>query len=304
MNAMTDLRMAIENNGFPAPEVLIADGIAHSYGSDTKTSNGPFWYCLVGNPGKLCAYGNAETGNNHLWISTDIDGAPQEIRDQLISAVKQSLLAMKRQFQLKMQVERGYAEHLFSGAEATQDHPYLKQHKVKSFGLRAYGEYLLVPIRDATLRLQSIQRISPEGEKSVLLTDHKPGCYFSVGKPSEIFVVCIDYVTAASIHMATDWSTAAAFAEENILPVVDALRKKFPAKRFLIAGDREKGNSRSLDTNVVPAAACYGDIPCLFPNFDHECPSNACSFNDLHTLKGIAAVRTQLVNAVEVQHAE
>lgn len=304
MNVLTGPRMAIELNGIPAPETLVADGLIHNYGLNKKTSNGPFWYCLIGNQVQMCAYGNTETGCCHLWFSPDIEVVSQTIRDHLMSAVKQSLLTMKKQFQLKMEKESEYAKYLLNCAEATQDHPYLNQHKVKSFGLSVDGKHLLIPIRDAARRVRSIQRISPDGEMTVLLADFEPGCYFSIGKPSETFVVCTDYVTAASIHMATDWSTAAAFAEENILPVVNALRKKFPAKRFLIAGDQKKGNSQRLDTNFVQAAACIADIPYLIPIFDNACPNTAYSFNDLHKLKGIAAVRAQLVGAVEVKHAE
>lgn len=304
MNASVSLHSAMAAIHLPLPESLIADGQFHRYGNEGKISDGPFWYCLVGDTEQICTFGDAQTCTQGLWHSHDIDALPEVIRHQLLAKINHSWNAAFEEFRSHISQERTYAEDLFKTAKPAEDHPYLTRHYVESFGLRVDGDFLLIPLRDATRRLCSVQRISPVGRKEILLTDFEPGCYFAIGKPIDVLVICIDYVTAASIHMATGWSTATAFSSDNIESVVKALRKKFPSQRFLIAADAKDSDPASIDLTDAFKTAKHLGIRCAIPRFDGNSPVHGRTFNDLHVLQGLDAVRIQLIQTMEDSNAE
>ncbi|MBK7252207.1 MAG: toprim domain-containing protein [Gammaproteobacteria bacterium] len=75
---------------------------------------------------------------------------------------------------------------------------------------------LLVPVRDSSGRLMSLQRIGPDGEKRFFYGGHVAGGYFIIGAPGDTVCIAEGYATAASIHEATGHAVAVAFNAGNL----------------------------------------------------------------------------------------
>lgn len=85
-------------------------------------------------------------------------------------------------------------------------------------------------MRDAQGTLSSLQEIYADGEKSFLFGGAKQGRFFTIPGTGKV-AVCEGYATAASIHMATGWTTVVAFDAGNLLPAAQAWREAHPGRR-------------------------------------------------------------------------
>ena len=53
---------------------------------------------------------------------------------------------------------------MFEASDAPDSHPYLERKMVRSYGLRLWGNQLLIPLHDEAGKLVSLQSIDPDGE--------------------------------------------------------------------------------------------------------------------------------------------
>ena len=111
--------------------------------------------------------------------------------------------------------------------EAPDDHPYLLSKKVKPHGLKTSRSKLVVPLYDEESVLQSLQFISPCGDKKFLSGGRTGGCYYQIGGvPEKMLYVAEGFATAATVQETTGKPVAVAFNAGNLKPVAQALRKK------------------------------------------------------------------------------
>lgn len=222
---------------------------------------------------------------------------------------------------------------------ATNDHGYCRKKGINAFGLHLMGNKLVVPMRDRTGKIWSLQYIDPEGDKLFVPGGRKSGCFHILGnwKPGGPILVCEGYATGASIHMATGIPVAVAFDSGNLLGVAREL-KEMGADVRLICGDDDRflrcpigwkedketgakimvsGRKKALDAGaesefeVLPgapnagvekateAAEAIGSVA-VFPQFKD---SNwwGTDYNDLAKESGLGAVRIQVMAALEVE---
>lgn len=138
---------------------------------------------------------------------------------------------------------------------ATNEHPYLRRKGVNAYGLHQLRAQLVIPLRDETSALCSLQFISPDGVKRFLTGGRKRGCYFPIGLPDRVLCVAEGYATAASVFEATGYATAVAFDAGNLEPVARALRIKFPAITLIICADNDSETPGNPGVTCATAAA-------------------------------------------------
>ncbi len=164
---------------------------------------------------------------------------------------------------------RATAERLCNIGNLCKCHPYLSTKMLSSaYGARLHRDMLLIPLRDESGVVHSLQTIDTNGEKRFLAGGRIKGCYFSIGgKPEGTLVICEGFATGASIHEATGYSVAIAFTAGNLMAVSQTMRRKFPNLRIIIAADDdcETDGNPGLTKATEAARAISGLL--AVPNF-------------------------------------
>ena len=124
-----------------------------------------------------------------------------------------------------------------------QNSDYLTLKKIKSHGCKTYlhnGQRLLiVPMRDIDGKLWGYQSIG--GDKRFGPKQKKKGNFHLIGDLSgKNIYVTEGYATGASVFEAINQTVAIAFDAGNLKSVCDELRKKYPNKKIIVAGDNDE----------------------------------------------------------------
>lgn len=223
----------------------------------------------------------------------------------LIEARKAKAVADQAAFKARQEREQADAAQvaellLKSSTPAPADHPYLTRKGVRPHGLRTDGVNLLIPMRDTSGKLHSLQRIAPDGDKRFQPGGRVKGCYFGIGKPDGVLIVCEGFATGASIHEATGQAVAMAFNAGNLVEVAQALHAKYPALRLILAADDDHQTSGNPGvTKATEAARAVGGLLAT-PRFPQGRGDKDTDFNDLHKLDGLDAVKACIEAAAPV----
>ncbi|MBK7252197.1 MAG: DUF3987 domain-containing protein [Gammaproteobacteria bacterium] len=286
-------RAAIAAAGLTAPSTIIADGALHRFPSNGKRGDNAGWYVLHDDGIAAGAFGCWRSDTSETWCAdpgrtlTAEEKAEQRRRIEAASAARaEAEKAMHAEAAERAQKEWQAA------CAANDQHPYLLRKRVKAHGLRVDDEgRLLVPVRDSSGRLMSLQRIGPDGEKRFFYGGHVAGGYFIIGAPGDTVCIAEGYATAASIHEATGHAVAVAFNAGNLPPVARTMREKFPTAKLIVCGDDDSNTPRNPGrTKAREAAQAVGALLAL-PDFGTDRPEGASDFNDMAAHRGADAVR-------------
>ncbi len=286
--------------------------------------------------GAYCGYGdgrpagwlrNFKTGEHTIkWHATGhtLTGAEKES----LRETAQQRMAERNEERQQAQVrgmKRAYAKWMEAVA-APADNPYLASKGVETFnGVKQdHNGNLLVPGYNLeTGRVQTVQHILPDGHKRMEKDCPQTGAAFLV-LPEDMLIkkmavkeflqngdyagpvlVAEGYATAASLHMATGQPVAVAFNAHNLVAVAEQLRARHPKAEITICAD----DDHHLDNNVglararEAAEAVSGKI--AMPSFSREERERKMTdFNDLHTSRGLDAVKKQVTEKSHRQGAE
>ncbi|MDO8263716.1 MAG: DUF927 domain-containing protein [Gallionella sp.] len=225
----------------------------------------------------------------------------------------QRQLAEQARQQVAHDQAAGEAAALWALASETSDSPYLTRKGVQPHGVRfAADGRLLVPLRDASGKLWSVQFIAPvkpsDGgtDKLHLKGGRKSGLWHWCGDPAgaAVLLICEGYATGASVHEATGRPVAVAFDAGNLAHVAKALRSQYPAALIVCAGDDDRdthartGRNPGRDKATAAARSVRGLA--LFPE---SLPDGGSDFNDAHAAHGLDAVRATIEAAITAHQA-
>lgn len=237
--------------------ILAADGRLRRYrveGDKPGSING--WAVLHDGAIQSGAFGSWKTGATHTWRQHSerrLSAAERQALRQQQAAAQQARADELRQVQAQA-AQR--AERMWQRARpATDGHPYLLAKRVRAIGLRQLRDMLLVPARDTAGRLSTLQFISGDGSKRFLSGGAIAGRYYAMGRPADCLLICEGYATAATIFEVTGQAVAACFSANNMTPVAQALRRKFPAMRLILCADNDAGTPGNPGLTHARAAA-------------------------------------------------
>jgi len=291
---IADFHQAIEAAGLEAPGQIVDDGALHRFGKDKAC-----WYALHGDGVPAGAFGDWRAGLQSTWCAkSDSAMTAQELADH-----RQRVQALRAQRDADLRATQQQAGEtaaaLLAQADPATTHPYLSAKGVKAHGLKAFGDRLLIPMRDAAGKLHSLQAISPEGDKRFHPGGRIKGCYHAIGRPAGRLVIAEGYATAASIHEATGEAVAVAFNAGNLEAVALALRTKYPALALIVAADDDHLTDGNPGLSKATAAAQAVGGLLAAPSFPAGRPDKATDFNDLAALAGLQAVKACMENAID-----
>ena len=287
--------------GIVSDETPIADGELHRFrvaGDKSGSRNG--WYILFGDSNPNGCFGSWKLDINETWSQKNYKEFTQQEKDEYAKQMAQ-VKEERRKIEAKRHKEaRAEAERLWGKAkEETGSHQYLKDKGVQAHRIRTNGSKLLVPLRDSTSVLHSIQFIDQNGKKLFLSGGTIQGNYFSIGRPKDKLIIAEGYSTGASIYQATGHAVVIAFDAGNLLSVAKALREKFPDIEIIIAGDNDTWNEVNVGKDKATEAEKAVNGKLVIPEFLNT-ETKPTDFNDLATLEGLETVKEQINSDLSV----
>lgn len=241
----------------PAKSLDLPDGHLMRYriaGDKAGSRNG--WCVLHRSPVLAGAFGSWRSGETHSWRAELERALSPEEQAELRHKFQAARQARQAEEAAMHAAARERAAQLWAIARpATDAHPYLLHKRVRAYGVRQLREQLVIPARDETGRLHSLQFITPSGGKRFLTGGRKRGCYFAIGCPRGALLVCEGYATGATIYQETGHATAVAFDAGNLLPVAEGLRRKFPDYRLILCADNDIETPGNPGLSAARAAA-------------------------------------------------
>lgn len=282
---------AIAAAGLTPPQDVIADGKIHRFSSDGQPRDDAGWYVLYqdGIPGG--SFGCWRSGLQSNWCAKSDANLTQAERETHRARIETMKAAQGVALAEQHASARDQARQILAQASPAQSHPYLRAKGIEPHGVRCDGDRLVIPMRDSSGEVCSLQTITPDGEKRFMSQGRVKGCYFSIGEPHEVLVVCEGFATGASIHECTGAAVAVAFNAGNLKDVALALRQTFPSIKIIVAADddhRSEGNPGLTKARAAAQAVC-GYL--AIPEFGADRPDKATDFNDLHRRDGQGAVK-------------
>jgi putative DNA primase/helicase len=293
------LRDAMRQQGIEYDGPICIDGKLHRFkaiGDDAKNS----WYALHAGSPVVGAFGCWKRGLSvHHWCERG-DANLSKKEQQHIHKRQQKISAKLKAETLRRQTKaaKTAAWILERSRPAATLHGYVARKRVKVYGdLRASRGKLVVPLRDSSGELHSLQFIDAKGGKKFLHGGRVAGCFFTLADNADgPLVICEAYATGASIHEATGHAVISAMSSGNLLAVAKAAREVWPEREIVVAADNDQfthGNP-GLTKGAAAAKAIRGNL--AVPQFA-DIANKPSDFNDLALAQGLGAVREGLGKA-------
>ena len=291
MTIERQFQQAISAAGLTPPDEVIGDGHIHRFSTNGKPRDESGWYVLHLDGVAAGSFGDWRTGLTQTWCSKSPDtltATERQAHRERIQAMQAARDA--EQAQRQQQASEAAATRWKAASEATA-HPYLTTKCIKPHGIRSEGGNLLVPMRDTSGKLCSLQVIDAQGGKRFLSGGRVSGCYFGIGKPDGMLIVCEGFATGASLYESTGHAVAVAFNAGNLKAVAMALRAKYPDLKVIIAADDDHLTAGNPGLSKATEAAQSVGGWLAVPDFGADRPDDATDMNDLAQIAGAGAVK-------------
>lgn len=135
-------------------------------------------------------------------------------------------------------------------------HPYLELKGVPSYGLKQYKEALVIPAYSRDWHVQTLQFISPDGQKVFLKGGKKKGGFYCIGREhidtAPVINYAEGYATAASYHRDTGEPVTVSFDAGNLPPVAEVMFSLYPQAKHVFIADFDE--SKTGEKYAIQAA--------------------------------------------------
>jgi putative DNA primase/helicase len=267
---INQFRQAIAAAGLTPPTEIIADGVIHRFTTNGKPTHKNGWYMLHTDGIAAGAFGDWCEGFTQNWCSTEDTSMTEPER----FAHRERIKAMQHQRDdgLAQRQQLGAADALkrWTVAALCTQHDYLLRKGIQSHGARIEGDKLLLPMRTTDGKLHSLQTITPDGTKMFMSGGRVKDCFFAIGTPNGVLIVCEGFATGASIHECTGHAVAIAFNAGNLEAVAVALRSKYPDLKIIIAADDDHQTPGNPGMTKATAAAKAVSGAVAIPIFEEK----------------------------------
>lgn len=294
------LREKMQQAGIDYAGPLVADGKLHrirACGDRGRNS----WYVLHAGPPHAGAFGCWKRDIKESWCERQRRGMSQKDWNEVRRHWHEADLEPERAERERHRKTRKIAAWILAHSKPTAVHPYPAVKGVKIFGgVREWRGALVLPLRDASVELHSLQFVGAGGAKKFLTDGRIAGCFLTLAeKPDGVLVFCEGYATGASIQEATGFTTVCAMNCGNLLPAAKALREKFPSREIILAADNDQFTDRNPGLLSARQASLAIRAWLAVPEF-LDAKTKPTDFNDLHQLEGLDSVKAQINTAKPV----
>ena len=286
-----------------AVEQVEMDGLLHRCGTFAKPGGKDGAYIAHADSPASIWWQNWQTGEDGTYCPVKKSTMTAAERDTLKKRIAEARARREAEEERRHAKAAETAATRWSEAsDAPDTHPYLKRKGVRSYGLRLWGNQLLVPLHDEAGKLVSLQSIDPDGEKRFLAGGKtRGGAFFIPARDGKTATVLIaeGYATAASACMASGYAAFVAFNAGNLLSVAMRARRLFPESKLIVVADddwqTEEKTGKNTGLKAAEEAARRVGGWLAVPSV-RDTPG-ASDINDLHQKGGIDAVWRCLASA-------
>ncbi|MDX6917816.1 LPD7 domain-containing protein [Pectobacterium carotovorum] len=232
--------------------------------------------------------------------------------------LKQRALAAQKRWDREMKSQEGYARiaktlsnQWSKMPNAPDSHAYLARKGVPAAAGVKLDKYdnLVIPLSNTNGELRSLQYIKPDGTKNLKKDAEKTGNFFVVGgelNPHLPFLYAEGYATAKTLNQATGIPVIMTVDAGNMVTVSRKINELYPDSAHIILGEDDFTNDDNKGLNKAREAADAIGGTYIIPQFTESERTQAFAgtgsfsdFNDIHTSRGIDAVREQLAPVLD-----
>jgi putative DNA primase/helicase len=291
-----DFREIMRQDGMNCREAINADGQIHRF-ADSGQGDKDCWYVFYGLAG---AFGDwsRDIHKKCSFKSSLLTPMENKKLQEQIALSKKTLEAERLKKHLDTSIK---AEQHWQTLSTTGNSPYLTKKQVNAFGIRFKQRSIVIPLRDISGKLWSIQIISFDGTKRFLKNGRIEGCFHILGRIEEGKPIYITegYATGASVHMATSRAVIVSFHAGNLLKVIAEIKRCYPSCPLVIAGDDDVWKEKNVGRDKAEEAALKFGCRVVFPKFINL-DTKPTDWNDLQCLEGLDKVRSQFQEALNL----
>lgn len=203
-------------------------------------------------------------------------------------ARKKELRELEKERQLLLSHARYRATLIWSDGRLSQDcfeHGYIKAKKIIPYYARQFRSYLILPIRDFSQNIISLQFIRPNGRKRFKYQSSPKEGFLLLGEViglSDCIRICEGYATGCSIYEAVGSPVIIGFNANNLVGVAKGIRLAYPQNEIHVCCDND---AVGLAKGMEAASAVGGLLKVPSVN----------DWNDLFVLEGVEEVERQLL---------
>ncbi len=340
-----EVRRQLEDAGLILDKGLDVDGRVHRCKIDgDREKRG--WYKLrdlrldggdLAIVGSFGVWRGAENGRQPISLGKLKFSAEQ--REAMRARDKEDKRRAEEERKRAAMVAARRAARIWERCQPAQTADYLTRKGVRAHGLRiTESGALVVPMCDARGEIHGLQfildrqahkaRIARTGRDKEYWPAGliKQGHYHLIGgSPQRVLLIAEGYATAASVHEACGLPVAVAFDAGNLMPVAQALHKRYPRAAIIIAADDDWLAKCRECKQLAPTGKTGDDARCthcgadtsMLHNAGMEAAANAAlavdgttlapvfaaraiadgkisDWNDLHLREGLHVVRAQI----------
>ncbi|CNI31956.1 LPD7 domain-containing protein [Yersinia pekkanenii] len=294
---------------FPANELPEMDGKrrrVQTEGDKDDNKSGVYQGYMDGRPAGWYQNHRASEGKVN-WTSTgsyEYDPA-ESMKQRALAAQKRWVRELKARTDYT-RIAKTLTRQWSKMPPAPDTHAYLSRKGVSAAsGVRLdIYDNLVIPLRNTAGELRTLQYIKPDGTKNLKKDAEKTGNFFVVGgelSPQRPILYAEGYATAASLHQATGIPVVMTVDAGNMVTVSRNLKALYPDTAHIILGEDDFTKTDNKGLNKAREAAAAIDGTYIIPQFTESERTQAFAgtgsfsdFNDIHSSRGIDAVRDQL----------
>ncbi len=276
---------------------ILADSKIHRFKADGDSKPNS-WYVLHAGPPGAGAFGCWKRDVKIKWCDGTVELTPeqsQRVGDHWQEVERER----EREEQARHAKARQTAAWILKRSRPARTlNRYLSRKLVAQVGdAHERGGALVVPLRDVSGVLHTLQFIQPDGSKRFLRGGRVAGCFTAFGNvTTSTIVVCEGFATGASIHEATGLHVVCAMHAGNLDPVVASLRVQNPDVDIIIAADNDQWNDGNPGLTKAMATAQIRGARIAVAEFS-DTSTRPTDFNDLHQFMGLEEVKRQVLSA-------
>ena len=300
---VSTFRQAIEQAGLVPPSLIPMGKFIRFPGIGKSDGNTSGWASLS-EDGLGGAYGDWASGLSDTWHAQHNYAMTAMERAAHMRRVAE-IRRIRQEEEAKQHAEAAQRAQVIwdAATPVTASHSYLTKKQVQPHGLRVDTDHrLIVPVMIGG-RMASVQTIDDAGEKRFLHGGKKASGSFTLGNLSEAhtILICEGYATGASLYEASSFSVVVAFDAGNLRPIAEGLRHQSPTATILLCGDNDIRDNETPNTGLDAATAAASAINGILVM--PELNGKKCDWNDVHTQRGLNAVREAITTAIQREDA-